>query len=42
MREPEVKSLDPTLCISVSARENFEQQMDPVDKIQPTAELVGI
>lgn len=25
MREPDLRSLDPTLCISVSAREVFEQ-----------------
>ena len=27
IREPDLKSIDPTLCISVSAKENFEQQM---------------
>lgn len=27
MREPDLKSIDPTLCVSVSARENFEQQI---------------
>ena len=26
MREPDLKSLDPTLCISIGAREDFEQQ----------------
>jgi len=26
MREPELRSIDPTLCISVRAREEFEQR----------------
>ena len=27
MHEPDLKSMDPTLCISISARDEFEQQM---------------
>ena len=27
MREPELRSIDPTLCISVAAREMFEEQL---------------
>ena len=27
MRETGLKSIDPTLCVSVSARDNFEEQI---------------
>lgn len=34
MRETDLKSIDPTLCVSVSARENFEQKFAAGERVK--------